>query len=94
MRNNIQLEVDGKFENFKELLTVEFENSDEKYVLYTQDKKNDINETVIYANVLTKEGKDEYFSPVDDDVVLEYLDNLFQKVVKMSNKDKGGPSEK
>lgn len=94
MKNNIQLEVDGKFENFKELLTVEFENSNEKYILYTQDKKNDINETVIYANILTKEGKEEFFSPVEDDIILEYLDNLFQKVVKMSNKDKGGSSEK
>ena len=94
MKDNIQLEVDGKFENFKEMLTVEFENSDEKYILYTQNKKNDINEVVVYANVLTKEGKDEFFSPVEDDVILEYLDSLFQKVVKMSNKDKEGFSEK
>jgi len=82
MKNKLVLEVEGKKEKFDILIEVEIVDKKDRYILYTKEEKNDIDEVIVYAGILKNKKGKEVIIPVKDDLVLELLDDLLMQIHK------------
>ena len=78
MQNKLELKENGKKVVYSILLTIEAK--DNKYILYTKNEKNDVDEIIVYAGILHENGEEVEISPVLEDDVLEYLDSILIQV--------------
>ncbi len=85
MQNKLELKENGKKVVYNILLTVDAK--DNKYILYTKNEKNDVDEIIVYAGILNTVGSDVEISPVLDDDVLEYLDSVLIHVQNDAKKE-------
>lgn len=85
MQNKLELKENGKKVVYNILLTVD--TKDNKYILYTKNEKNDVDEIIVYAGILHESGSDVEITPVLDDEVLEYLDSVLIQVQNNAKKE-------
>ena len=85
MQNKLELKENGKKVVYNILLTVEAK--DDKYILYTKNERNDVDEIIVYAGILHEVGNDIEITPVLDDDVLEYLDSVLIHVQNSAKKE-------
>lgn len=85
MQNKLELKENGKKVVYDILLTIEAK--DNKYILYTKNEKNDIDEIIVYAGILHEHDKEIEITPVLDDDILEYLDSILIQVQNNAKKE-------
>lgn len=93
MNNRLELMENGKKKIYDILLNVENKDGS-KYVLYTAGEKNDIDETIVYAGIITGDEDNITVSPIMDDEVLEYLDGILMQIQSKNKKEVESDYEK
>lgn len=87
MNSKLEIMVDGIKKKYDILLKVETKNETGSYILYTDNEKNEVGDTIVYAGKLLENDDDEFIiKPVIDKEKLALLDDLLKQITKRTKK--------
>lgn len=82
--NNLVIQNENGKEMYKVLLNIEA--NDKTYIIYTKNEQNDYGDTIAYAgNYEFVDGK-QSIKPVEDEIVLEFLDTILMQIQNKMNR--------
>lgn len=82
--NNLVIQNGNGKEMYKVLLNIEAD--DKNYIIYTKNEQNDYGDTIAYAgNYEFVDGK-QSIKPVEDEIVLEFLDTILMQIQNKMNR--------
>ena len=80
MNNKLEMEIEGKKVQYDILLKVDVKDENGTYILYTNNEKNDVGDTIVYAGILEEKGKDVIIKAVNDETKLDMLVDLLDQI--------------
>ncbi len=80
MNNKLEIEIEGQKVQYDILLKVDVKDENGTYILYTNNEKNDVGDTIVYAGILEEKGKDVIIKAVNDEAKLDMLVDLLDQI--------------
>lgn len=77
--NYIELNIDGKIVKYEILYTLQFENNDKTYIIYTDNKYDKDNNLNIYAGEYNKSNNT--VSNIEDDNVFNAISDIINSII-------------
>lgn len=86
MNNKLEIEVAGKKVQYDILLKVDVKDENGSYILYTDNEKNDVGDTIVYAGILEQNEDNVLIKAINDDEKLEMLVDLLDQIETRAKK--------
>lgn len=77
--NYIELNIDGKLVKYEILYTLQFENNDKTYIIYTDNKYDKNNNLNVYAGEYNKSNNT--VSNIEDDNVFNAISDIINSII-------------
>lgn len=77
--NYIELNIDGKLVKYEILYTLQFENNDKTYIIYTDNKYDKDNNLNVYAGEYNKSNNT--VSNIEDDNVFNAISEIINSII-------------
>lgn len=77
--NYIELNIDGKIVKYEILYTLQFENNDKTYIIYTDNKYDKDNNLNVYAGEYNKSNNT--VSNIEDDNVFNAISDIINSII-------------
>lgn len=77
--NYIELNIDGKLVKYEILYTLQFENNDKTYIIYTDNKYDKDNNLNVYAGEYNKSNNT--VSNIEDDNVFNAISDIINSII-------------
>lgn len=77
--NYIELNIDGKLVKYEILYTLQFENNDKTYIIYTNNKYDKDNNLNVYAGEYNKSNNT--VSNIEDDNVFNAVSDIINSII-------------